>query len=495
MLGVGRLVEKKGFDVAIAAVALLGDGVSLRIVGTGVDEGRLRREVADRGVWMRVVEFAGPRTHLELPHEYAGADVVVVPSVVDRQGDRDGLPNVVLEAMASGVAVVASDVAAVSDAVEHDVTGLLVPPGEPAALAVGAAPPAARPRAAPAPRRGRRGGAWSPATTSRRAPRPCARTWAGCMGEAANRPPLVPVAYVLKGFPRRSETFIASEIHRVEQLGVDVRLFVLKPADEPDRHPVVDRIRAVPVVPAGHHVAVGQRRHPVAGPQPPVRSCRPSVPSLAGVPLGLARATGMALAQAMRARRHLLAAPRKIYLKELLLAVALAQRVLDDPAIAHLHAHFAHGSTTVTWLASTITGLPFSFTGHAKDLYSDELNPAGLLARKAAAASFVVTCTEANGRHLRALGTSTPIHVIHHGLSSDFATLTAEPMERRRGPVLRILGVGRLVPKKGFDTFVEACAHLRRARGAVRSGHRRGARRPRARGPRRWSPPTGWSGT
>ena len=81
------------------------------------------------------MEFAGLRTHLELPHEYAGADVVIVPSVVDRQGDRDGLPNVVLEAMASGVAVVASDVAAVADAVEHDVTGLLVPPGEPRALA------------------------------------------------------------------------------------------------------------------------------------------------------------------------------------------------------------------------------------------------------------------------------------------------------------------------------------------------------------------------
>ncbi len=95
---------------------------------------RLRRDAERRGVAARV-EFAGPRTHLDLPAEYARADVVVVPSVIDGRGDRDGLPNVVLEAMASGVAVVASDVAAISDAVVHGESGLLVPPDDPEALA------------------------------------------------------------------------------------------------------------------------------------------------------------------------------------------------------------------------------------------------------------------------------------------------------------------------------------------------------------------------
>jgi glycosyltransferase involved in cell wall biosynthesis len=131
VLAVGRLVEKKGFHVAVAAMAGLGAGVALRIVGSGADEGRLRTLSAGRDA----VVFAGPRTHRELPAEYAAADVVVVPSVVDGSGDRDGLPNVVLEAMASGAAVVASDVAAVPDAVEHEVTGLLVPPADPSALA------------------------------------------------------------------------------------------------------------------------------------------------------------------------------------------------------------------------------------------------------------------------------------------------------------------------------------------------------------------------
>jgi glycosyltransferase involved in cell wall biosynthesis len=134
VLSVGRLVEKKGIHVALAALAELDGSVVLRIVGGGGDECRLHRDAERRGLGARV-EFAGPRTHLDLPAEYAHSEVVVVPSVIDARGDRDGLPNVVLEAMASGVAVVASDVASVSDAVVHGVTGLLVPPDRPEALA------------------------------------------------------------------------------------------------------------------------------------------------------------------------------------------------------------------------------------------------------------------------------------------------------------------------------------------------------------------------
>jgi glycosyltransferase involved in cell wall biosynthesis len=270
------------------------------------------------------------------------------------------------------------------------------------------------------------------------------------------------VAYVLKGFPRISETFIASEIHRLERCGLRLRLLVLKPADEPERHPVVARIRAVPeYLPATTSLSASSALPWLA------RNAAPFRPALAAVarrrPVGLARAAGQAFAQAVRARQRPLSAPRKIYLKEFLYAVAAADRVLADPQVRHLHAHFAHGSATVAWLAATITGLPFSFTGHAKDLYTRGLNPAGLLARKAAAARFVVTCTEANGRHLAGQRTGTPVHVVYHGLSTDFVDLAATPLAYHPKPRLRILGVGRLVPKKGFDTFVAACALLRAA--------------------------------
>lgn len=134
VLGVGRLVEKKGFDVLVDALGRVDDPWRLRLVGDGPERSRLEDAASDLGVRDRV-ELLGRRTHAELPALYAAADVVAVPSVVDRNGDRDGLPNVVLEAMASARPVVASDVAAIGTAVCDGVNGLLVPPRDPAALA------------------------------------------------------------------------------------------------------------------------------------------------------------------------------------------------------------------------------------------------------------------------------------------------------------------------------------------------------------------------
>jgi len=271
------------------------------------------------------------------------------------------------------------------------------------------------------------------------------------------------VAYVLKGYPRLSEVFITSEVYRVERLGVPLRLYVIKAADEEVHHDVVRRLRTRPEylhqptsisrVPLrrwlagnlnGYRAALARtaRRHPV----------------------GLARAARLALGQAVRARPRRLSAPRKLYLLELLRAVVLADRVDGAGDVSRLHAHFAHGTTTVTWLAAAITGIPFSFTGHAKDIYTDELNPAGLLRRKIDAASFVVTCTRANQEHLASLGSTTPVHLVHHGLNADFEPLVASPTPRTPPARVRLLAVGRLVRKKGLDTFVDACAVLR-ARG------------------------------
>jgi glycosyltransferase involved in cell wall biosynthesis len=279
------------------------------------------------------------------------------------------------------------------------------------------------------------------------------------------------VGYVLMGFPRVSETFIASELHRVEQAGVPVRLFVVKPVEarEQDlRHPVVDAIRARPE----HLPDAASLTRPLHRWRP--ADVAPFAPALRRVlrrrPHGLAKAAATALAQALRDRRTPFSGPRKIYVKELLQAIALADRVLAAPEVRHLHAHFAHGTTTITWHAARIAGLPFSFTGHARDIYAGHLNPKGWLRRKLLAARFVVTCTEANRRHLAAIAPEAEIHLVYHGLNADFARLVRERREgRANGSTperLRVLAVGRMVAKKGFDQLVDACAELQR-RGVV----------------------------
>ena len=196
------------------------------------------------------------------------------------------------------------------------------------------------------------------------------------------------VAYILMGFPRVSETFIASEIHRVEQAGVPLRLYVIKPVEEREqghRHPVLDAIEAQPeylpdptvMTQAAARVAAAAT---CASSCPPLRRCLRRPPARRRC----AR-SGPSLGQIVRDRRDLLAAPRKIYIKELLQAFALADRLLDAPDVRHLHAHFAHGTTTVTWLAARITGLPFSLHRPRARHLQLEAQPQGLAAAQAAA--------------------------------------------------------------------------------------------------------------
>lgn len=131
ILFVGRLVEKKGLAVLLAAARRLeAPGWSLEVVG----DGPLRAELAAAARGLPVT-FRGALPRAELARSYARSEVVAVPSVAAASGDQDGLPVALLEAMAAGCAVVGSRLAGIDAAVLDGDSGLLVPPGDPAALA------------------------------------------------------------------------------------------------------------------------------------------------------------------------------------------------------------------------------------------------------------------------------------------------------------------------------------------------------------------------
>jgi glycosyltransferase involved in cell wall biosynthesis len=266
------------------------------------------------------------------------------------------------------------------------------------------------------------------------------------------------VAYVLKGYPRMSELFIASEIWRLEQRGVPLRLYVLKPSDESTHHPVIDKIATKPVYLPPTTPLSGVALLPWL-----IHNARPFLPALRRYalahPFRLARTTGVVGAQSVRARKGW--KPRSIYVKELLQALWIADDLSGEGDARWLHAHFAHGTTTVSWLVAQLLDLPFSFTGHAKDIYRESLNPAGLLARKMRAAEFVVTCTDANAGHLRRIAPEAEVHLAYHGLNVDFTELLSSAPPRAEPERIRVVSVGRLVQKKGFDVLVEATALLR----------------------------------
>jgi glycosyltransferase involved in cell wall biosynthesis len=149
LLAVGRFQPKKGYPTLFEALARVDAAVHLTVVGYGPLEATLRAQVERLGVAARVT-WAGP---LDQPHvraQYRASDLLLVASEVAQDGDRDGLPNVVVEALSQGLPVVATRAAAIPELVVDGVHGRLVPPGDAGALATAvdalARAPAARRR-------------------------------------------------------------------------------------------------------------------------------------------------------------------------------------------------------------------------------------------------------------------------------------------------------------------------------------------------------------
>jgi len=137
LLSVGQLKEKKGFSCLVKACQILresGADFECWIVGEGPLRGALTRQIDELGL-SEIVHLKGSLPHEDVVECYRRASMFVLPCVVGGDGDRDGIPNVILEAMAMQLPVVSTRHSGIPEAIENGVSGLLVPPGDDVALA------------------------------------------------------------------------------------------------------------------------------------------------------------------------------------------------------------------------------------------------------------------------------------------------------------------------------------------------------------------------
>jgi glycosyltransferase involved in cell wall biosynthesis len=247
------------------------------------------------------------------------------------------------------------------------------------------------------------------------------------------------IAVLLKGYPRLSETFIAQEILGLEQVGLDLVLYSMRHPTDTKRHPVHDEIRApLHYLPEYLH-----------DDWPRVfRSWRKA----RRLP-GYRKAFRAFLADYSgdRSRNRV---------RRFGQALVLAAEI--DKDADWIYAHFIHTPGSVARYASLLTGLPWSCSAHAKDIWTSS---DAELRQKLAGARWVVTCTSAGHAKLRSLSPDpAKIHLSYHGLDLERFSPNPKAGSRRDGsqsgePVM-LISVGRAVEKKGFDILIAALALL-----------------------------------
>jgi glycosyltransferase involved in cell wall biosynthesis len=246
----------------------------------------------------------------------------------------------------------------------------------------------------------------------------------------------VNLVYVVKRFPKFSETFVLHEIQELRAQGDRVTVCSLqRPHPGEPRHEGADEIVATTL-----YLPQGVRRFS--------HLLLASLSALAAVPDRAWPALGWSLLWAVRER-----GPDQ--LKRFGEAAYLRTRIPSDAE--HVHAHFAHGPATVALLLSRLTGQPFSFTGHAKDIF--QIVRPQLLRAKAHEARLVITVSEYTREHVARMlhaDERAKVVVVRNGIDR------ARFHPRRREPdgAPFILSVSRLVRKKGLDTLLNACAAL-----------------------------------
>ena len=253
------------------------------------------------------------------------------------------------------------------------------------------------------------------------------------------------IGYLLRSYPRLSQTFILNEILALEQVGVAIQIFALTNPREKIVQMQVSQIQA-PV----HYLDESME------PQNPGHRFREHSEVARRHLKGYLRslfyvATHPKIDQGYNASNRwecFLLAVHLVYL------LRINERETGKK-VDHMHAHFAHDPTLIAYLVYHMTGIPYSFTAHARDLYQIHED---VLTDRIQQSRAVITCCGANLEYLNQLAPSerSKFSLIYHGVNlEDFQTLAnPDVSSTSENPI--ILSVGRLVEKKGFHDLLQA---------------------------------------
>lgn len=244
--------------------------------------------------------------------------------------------------------------------------------------------------------------------------------------------PVARIGYVVKVYPRFSETFVVTEILAREAAGEQIAVYALRPTTDARFHPQLAQVQAaVTHLPRAHKLSAEWELFARAHDEVP----------------GFADRFGSVLPMLVRMGPT-----------DAAQAVDLALRLRAD-GITHVHVHFANVASWCAAVACTLVGIPFTVTTHAKDLFHESVD-AVLLTQVLMRAEQVVAISDYNARFL----------VEQVGIPADRVRLVRNGIDLPRFPYadpapprtpLRVLAVGRLVEKKGFSHLVDAAAQLR----------------------------------
>ena len=253
------------------------------------------------------------------------------------------------------------------------------------------------------------------------------------------------IGYLLRSYPRLSQTFILNEILALEKLGVSIQIFALTNPHEKVVQMQVDQVQApVHYLDADTHPrSLGNKLQEHV--QVARRYFKGYLRSLLYI------ATNSEIDKGYTASSRWECFQQAVHLSFLFI---LSERN-SGKKIDHLHAHFAHDPALIAYLVHGMTGIPFSFTAHARDLYQV---PENVLTDRIRHATAVITCCRANLEYLNQIASSqkSKFSLVYHGVNLKDFQPASEPSGNSAPAGPLILSVGRLVEKKGFQDLLEA---------------------------------------